>query len=327
MPRDADLIDSFLEMMSVERGASTNTLAAYGRDLAAFQEFAAGDGVTLVDVQPDTIRGFLREMETAGTKVSSAARKLSTLRQFYKSLYADGVRGDDPTSIIEGPKREQPLPKVLTMAEVDQLLQRAEQEAAEDGASSSKSLRSARVLALIELLYATGLRVSELISLPVSAAKRQDHVLLVRGKGGKERIVPVGGKARAAMERYLALRDRHPALAGSKWLFPTIGGQSATAKKTKQQGTATSGHFSRQSAHNDLKALAVRANIDPAKLSPHVMRHAFATHLLQNGVDLRSVQQLLGHADIATTQIYTHVLDERLRALVAEKHPLADVKT
>lgn len=308
MPADLDLIDAFLEMMSAERGAALNTLDAYRRDLIAFADFATGAEQALYVVSAETIRGFLSDLDNRGFEVASAARTLSCLRQFYQFLYGEGIRPDDPTAVIEGPRRRQSLPKTLTFAEVDRLIGSAESAALSDDLSPPKTLRAARIWALVELLYATGMRISELVSLPRTTLKRADRVLLITGKGGKERLVPVGRKARGALAHYCATLEAVRGSLETAWLFPAIG---------------AAGHFTRQSASNDLKALARRSDIDPAKLSPHVLRHAFASHLLHNGVDLRSVQQLLGHQDISTTQIYTHILDERLRSLVADLHPLA----
>jgi integrase/recombinase XerD len=231
------------------------------------------------------------------------------LRQFYRFLYAEGHRKDDPAAAIEGPKRGRPLPKVLTVDDVDRLLGAARQEP-DGGRSLAERLRRTRLVCLLEVLYATGLRVSELVSLPIAAARRDARVLLVRGKGNKERLVPLNGAAKAAMADYLALR-KEAGLEASRWLFPSFG---------------ESGHLTRQHFARDLKAVAVAAGMRADKISPHVLRHAFASHLLQNGADLRAVQTLLGHADISTTQIYTHVLEERLKSLVRDLHPLADEK-
>jgi integrase/recombinase XerD len=241
---------------------------------------------------------------------------LSAIRQLYRFLYAEGRRKDDPAAILEGPKRVRPLPKTLTLAEVDRLLRTAGQS--DPAAPLSVRLRAARLACLLELLYATGLRVSELVALPASAARSDARVIVVRGKGNKERLVPLNDAAKRAMVEYLALMTppggagRARREAGSKWLFPSFG---------------DSGHLTRQHFARELKTLAATAGLRAAQLSPHVMRHAFASHLLHNGADLRVVQTLLGHADISTTQLYTHVLEERLKSLVRDLHPLADVNT
>jgi integrase/recombinase XerD len=233
---------------------------------------------------------------------------LSAIRQFFKFLYAEGLRGDDPTGTLDSPRKGRPLPKTMSEAETGRLLDRAALEAGESGPDGDR-LAALRLHALVEVLYATGLRVSELVGLPVTVALRDDRFFTVRGKGDKERMVPLSAKARAAMRSWLAARAGRPAFAESPFLFPA---------------SSDSGHLSRQVFARDLKGLAARAGIAAAKISPHVLRHAFASHLLQNGADLRAVQQLLGHADISTTQIYTHVLEERLVRLVNDHHPLAD---
>jgi len=243
-----------------------------------------------------------------GFKTSSLARRLSAVRQLFRFLYAEGKRGDDPAAVLEGPKRARTLPKILSIAEVDGLLTRVRGNAEDDKQPPSQRLRAARLLCLLEVVYATGLRVSELVALPASAARRDQRMLVVRGKGGKERLVPLNQAAKRAMDEYLKLRVEAK-LDKSKWLFPSFGEQ---------------GHLTRQHFARELKALGQAGGIAPERLSPHVLRHAFASHLLHNGADLRVVQTLLGHADISTTQIYTHVLEERLKALVRDLHPLAD---
>jgi integrase/recombinase XerD len=301
-------IEAFLEMMSAERGASDNTLLSYRRDLEdAAANLAASGG--LAKASAADLRTYLASIAAQDFAATSQARKLSALRQFFKFLYAEGLRGDDPTATLDSPRRQRPLPKLLSEADVGTLLDRAALEAADGSAEKDAQLAAVRMHALIEVLYATGLRVSELISLPKSVAARDDRFFVVRGKGGKERMAPLSAKAREAMRKWLAMRNREPALAGSHWLFPS--------------GSKT-GYLPRQVFARDLKGLAARAGIPAAKISPHVLRHAFASHLLQNGADLRAVQQLLGHSDISTTQIYTHVLEERLVRLVTEHHPLAD---
>ena len=279
-----------------------NTLASYRRDLEDAAGFCSAKGVKLAQTGTETIRAYLESLSAKGFAATSQARRLSSLRQFFHFLYAEGHRPDDPTATVDAPKKARPLPKTMAVDEVSRMLDLAEQEA------KSASLADGRLLALVETLYATGLRVSELVSLPVTAARAdRDHIML-KGKGGKERIVPLSGKARAALSCFLAVRNKDPKSAASQWLFPS---------------SSESGHLPRQVFARDLKSLAARAGISSRLISPHVLRHAFASHLLQNGADLRVVQELLGHSDISTTQIYTHVLAERLERLVNEHHPLA----
>lgn len=298
-------IEAFLEMMSAERGAAENTLSSYRRDL---EDASASIGGGLAGAGAADIRAYLDDIAARGFAPTSQARKLSAIRQFFKFLYAEGLRGDDPTGTLDGPKKGRPLPKTMTEAETSRLLDRAAEEAG-GAAPDGDRLAALRLHALVEVLYATGLRVSELVGLPVTVAQRDDRFFMVRGKGDKERMVPLSAKARDAMRAWLATRAERPAFAESPYLFPA---------------SSDSGHLPRQVFARDLKGLAARAGIASAKISPHVLRHAFASHLLQNGADLRAVQQLLGHADISTTQIYTHVLEERLVRLVNDHHPLAD---
>lgn len=302
--RESASIEAFLEMLAAERGASANTLAAYRRDLEDFRARAGG----LEKAGSDTVRRYLASLARRGLAPSSQARRLSALRQFFRFLVADGMRADDPTATADRPKLRRHLPKILTIADVDRLLEAARLEATDVDRSPARHIGALRMLALIELLYATGLRVSELVSLPVSAGRGERPFIAVRGKGGRERLVPLNDAARAALSAY---RDARSAAgkADTKWLFPA---------------DSAAGHLTRQAFARDLKRVALRAGLDPQKLSPHVLRHAFATHLLSGGADLRAVQTLLGHADISTTQIYTHVLDERLKELVNRHHPLAD---
>ena len=314
---DGRLVALFLDMLAAERGAGPNTLGAYGRDLADFGDWLVAAGRSVAEAGTDDIRAYLGDLAARGLKTTTVARRLSAIRQLYRFLYAEGRRKDDPAAVLEGPKRERALPKTLTLAEVDRLLRVAGQT--DPAAPVAVRLRAARLACLVELLYATGLRVSELVALPASAARRDARVIIVRGKGGKERLVPLNNASRRAMEDYLALTAEAQKDAGkggrekaSKWLFPSFGG---------------SGHLTRQHFARDLKALAASAGLRSAQLSPHVLRHAFASHLLHNGADLRVVQTLLGHADISTTQIYTHVLEERLKSLVRDLHPLADINT
>ena len=297
-------IEAFLEMLSAERGASDNTLESYRRDLAdAAEQLPVG----LAEASTADLRAYLSGIAARGFAASSQARKLSALRQFYKFLYSEGLRPDDPTGTLDSPRKDRSLPKIMSEAETGRLLDRAAEEA--QAAIPGARTPALRLHALVELLYATGLRVSELVSLPVSVAQRDERFFVVRGKGNKERMVPLSEKARQAMRGWLEERKRDPRFAESRWLFPAA---------------SDSGYLPRQVFARDLKSLAARAGIAAAKVSPHVLRHAFASHLLQNGADLRAVQQLLGHADISTTQIYTHVLEERLVRLVNEHHPLAD---
>ncbi|WP_417771401.1 site-specific tyrosine recombinase XerD [Stappia sp.] len=308
MANDEYLIESFLEMLSAERGAAANTLESYRRDLEGFHEFLGCTGRTAVEATKDDVTGYLSDLAARGFAATTQARHLSALRQFFRHLYSDGLRTDDPTRTVASPKTRAPLPKVLTVGQVDALLDAARAAAEAEHDTPAKAIRALRMHALLEVIYATGLRVSELVALPASAARREERLIAVTGKGNKERLVPLSQAARAAMRAYVARRKTQGARTESRWLFPSHG---------------DSGHLTRQAFARDLKALGVAVGIDPGSLSPHVMRHAFASHLLQNGADLRVVQQLLGHADISTTQIYTHVLDERLRALVEDHHPLS----
>jgi integrase/recombinase XerD len=299
----------FLDMLAAERGAGRNTLEAYTRDLDDLADHLAGNGTTIAGATTADLRAYLAALARRGFKASSVARRLSAVRQLFRFLYAEGHRGDDPAAVIEGPKRGRPLPKVLSIDEVDRLLATAHAGAADAARSDAERLRGLRLACLLEVLYATGLRVSELIALPAAAARRDERMLVVRGKGGKERLVPLNDAAKRAMRDYLGRLAELDRDTGSKWLFPSFG---------------ESGHLTRQHAARELKALAAAAGISAERVSPHVLRHAFASHLLQNGADLRIVQTLLGHADISTTQIYTHVLDERLKSLVRDLHPLGE---
>lgn len=308
MSRASADIALFLDMMAAERGAAKNTLEAYRRDLDDYAAFLATKRAEPRAATTGQVREYLASVKAGGLKPASLARRLSAVRQLHRFLYAEGLASGDPAAVLEGPKRGRPLPKVLSLAEVERLLATA-REGLDDAANPPRQrLSAARLACLLELLYATGLRISELIALPVLAARRDQRFLIVRGKGGKERLVPLNQAARSAMGAYLALREE-TGLEASRWLFPSAG---------------ASGHLSRQQVGRELKDAAVAAGLPAAKVSPHVLRHAFASHLLQNGADLRVVQQLLGHADIATTQIYTHVLDERLAGMVRDLHPLAD---
>jgi integrase/recombinase XerD len=312
-PRQTDnaQIELFLDMLAAERGASVNTLDAYRRDLASLSADLAAAGRRIGDATGDDLRDHLDRLARRGLAAASVARRLSAIRQLYRFLYGEGHRSDDPAAAIEGPRRGRGLPKVLSIKQVDDLLAHARIGLKSE--TPSARLRAARLACLLEVLYATGLRVSELVSLPESAARRDQRMLVVRGKGGRERLVPLNDAARRAMADYLALRaaakPSSPRSDQSKWLFPSSG---------------DSGHLTRQHFARELKTLAAAAGLKPSQVSPHVLRHAFASHLLQNGADLRAVQTLLGHADISTTQIYTHVLEERLKSLVRDLHPLAE---
>ncbi|HTT80050.1 MAG TPA: site-specific tyrosine recombinase XerD [Stellaceae bacterium] len=293
-------IEAFLEMLAAERGAARLTLAAYRNDLGDLAGFLAGNGVAVEAADAAALHDYLGDPATRRLSPRSLARRLSALRQFYRFLVSDGARADDPTAGLDTPRLGRPLPKVLSESEVAALIAAVEARGDEEGA---------RLRCLLELLYATGLRVSELVGLPLAAAQRDPRFMLVRGKGGKERVVPLSDPARRALAAYLALRSRFlPQQLPSRWLFPS---------------RSAAGHLTRQRCGQLLKELALAAGLDPARLSPHVLRHAFASHLLDHGADLRSVQEMLGHADIATTQIYTHVQGERLRRLVETAHPLA----
>ena len=294
-------------MMVVERGAARNTIEAYRRDLEHFGDHVHARKTRPEDADASALRGYFDELAAAGMSPRTAARRLSALKQFFRFLFAEGVRADDPSATIDTPRPGRPLPKYLSEDEVTRLLQ---------AASERKNANGLRLAALLEVLYATGLRVSELVGLPVSAITRDGRMLIVLGKGGKERMVPMTEPATLAVQAYLGVRDRYlygaASRLGSPWLFPSRSGE---------------GHLTRVRFGQLLKELAAEAGLAPARVSPHVLRHSFASHLLAHGADLRSLQQMLGHADISTTQIYTHILDERLRALVASAHPLARPKS
>jgi integrase/recombinase XerD len=303
-----DLVELFLDMMATERGASGNTLDAYRRDLDDYASFLGGKKRGIGNASTEDIRAYLAALSRRQLASASVARRLSSVRQLHRFLYAEGKRKADPAAVLEGPRRGRPLPKVFSMDEVTRLLAAAYARADAGDITKAERVRASRLVCLLEVLYAAGLRVSELIALPAVAAHAEGDVIIVRGKGGKERLVPLGLAAMRAMRGYLAMREEAGA-ANSRWLFPSFGG---------------SGHVTRQHVARELKELAAAAGIEPRKMSPHVLRHAFASHLLANGADLRIVQALLGHADVSTTQIYTHVLDERLKSMVRDLHPLAD---
>lgn len=298
-------VQAFLEAQAAELDAATNTQLAYARDLSDFADWLARRGLHFADCAQSDVEAYLIACEAEGLAVATRARRLSAIKQLFRFAFEEGWRNDNPALRIKGPGKSKRLPKTLSTEDVDRLIEAAHTHGRE-------TLRNG---ALVELLYATGMRVTELVSLPVSAARGDPRMLLVRGKGGKERLVPLSGRARLALGDWLAQRDRDEDLAkkngkaASKFLFPSRG---------------KDGHLTRQRFFVLIRELAVVAGIDPTTVTPHTLRHAFATHLLAGGADLRAIQTMLGHADVATTEIYTHVLDERLKALVLEHHPLAD---
>ncbi len=300
-------VHSFLEAQAAELGAAQNTLSAYARDLDDFTSWLVGNSLSLADAAQSDVEAYLVWCDAQGLAKSTRARRLSAIKQLYRFAFEERLREDNPAIRIKGPGREKRLPKTLTEAEVDRLLEAAR--------SSARNARDcSRNTCLMELLYATGMRVSELVSLPVSAARGDPRMLLIRGKGGKERMVPLSPPARAALQIWLSLRDKADDAARangappSAFLFPSTG---------------KLGHLTRHRFYMLIKELAVHGGVPPSKVTPHTLRHAFATHLLANGADLRAIQTLLGHADVATTEIYTHVLDERLKDLVQQHHPLS----
>jgi integrase/recombinase XerD len=308
-PGDRELVARFIEMLSAEKGVAENTRAAYTRDLDDFAGFlGTRRQKALTEAAAADISAYLRAAAEAGLAPSSRARRLSAIRQLFKFLAAEGLIAEDPARRLAGPKRARPLPRTLSTAEVDRLIETAQRRI--EPAKGRERVRALRLYALIEMLYATGMRVSELVTLPRSVLRGDARVLIIKGKGGRERMVPLNAAAQAALQRYLnvGFEDGVAPMLRTKWLFASRGAE---------------GHLTRQRLGQELKALAAEAGLDPGRVSPHVLRHAFASHLLDRGADLRSVQQLLGHADISTTQIYTHVLEERLKQLVFEHHPLA----
>ncbi|WP_065750528.1 site-specific tyrosine recombinase XerD [Bradyrhizobium paxllaeri] len=312
--KDGTLINLFLDMLAAEQGAGDNTLDAYRRDLTDLSEFLTRAGESFSGAGTDVLRDYLADLDTRGFKSSSVARRLSAMRHLFRFLLNERIRGDDPAAILSGPKRGRGLPKVLSIADVDRMLTRAKELTEAENASPQQRLRALRLYCLLEVLYATGLRVSELVALPLSASRRDARMIVVRGKGNKERLVPLNEASRQAMADYLAAMEalrpeKKKSASPSKWLFPSFG---------------ESGHLTRQHFARDLKELAAASGLAPRLVSPHVLRHAFASHLLHNGADLRIVQTLLGHTDISTTQIYTHVVEERLKSLVRDLHPLAE---
>lgn len=306
LPRER--IAVFLEAQAAEAGAARNTIAAYGRDLSDFLDFTTEKGLDLITLDRAAVEDWLVRLEAEGLAKATRARRLSAVKQFYRFAYDEGWRSDNPTLQISGPGKAQRLPKTLSLEEVEALLEAGRDQ----GRSPAEQIRNR---CLMELLYATGMRVSELVGLPVAAARGNPAMLMVRGKGDKERMVPLSAPAREALAAWLVTRDAAEEAARiarrlppSRFLFPSSGKE---------------GHLTRQGFHALLKDIALAAGLDPARVTPHVLRHAFATHLLQGGADLRVIQTLLGHADLSTTEIYTHVLEERLKDLVLSHHPLA----
>ena len=303
---DRALIEAFLDMISAERGASKNTLDAYAGDILDFAQHCGLSRSDLKTASREQVRAHLASLSAAAIKASSQARKLSALRRFYGFLYSEGLRRDDPCGAVAAPRLSRPLPKILSAEEALKLVEAARIHAHE-------TPEGARLLFIVEMLYASGLRISELVGLPLQAVKSRERFIHVRGKGGRERLAPMGAAAREALDRYLPVREDflpqgQLGLKAARFLFPSRGVEA---------------HLTRRRCHQMLKGLAIEAGIDPDRLSPHVLRHAFATHLVEGGADLRSVQTLLGHADIATTQIYTHVARDRLKRTMESAHPLA----
>jgi len=312
-PPDASLVEAFVEMMSVERGATGNTTEAYARDLNSYLAVLARRKTNVLAASEADVSAYMSGLGRRGLAASTSARHLSAIRQFHRFLLAENLRSDDPAHGVVRPRTGRPLPQDMSEADVSRLIAQAYNEAAEtaqEGASGFTQLRTLRFVCMIEILYATGLRVSELVTLSRAAAAPGREVLAIVGKGGRERLVPLTEPARLASDAYLAALDKS-GRDTRRWLFPSAAAQ---------------GHLTRQRFAQDLKAVAARAGLRSEKISPHVLRHAFASHLLAHGADLRSLQQMLGHADISTTQIYTHVLDERLKQLVNDHHPLANRK-
>jgi integrase/recombinase XerD len=294
------LIDSFIEMMVSERGATRNTIDAYVRDLQGLQAFVKSKGRTLQKAKVDDLRSYIKTLFDAGYAAKTQARKASAFREFYRFLYTEGIRSDNPADALESPKIGKSLPKYLTESEVKSILKQS---------ASDKTPHGRRAAALLETLYATGLRVSELVSLPFAVAVRATDSLIVMGKGQKERLVPLNKKALHAIRDYIDVRDEFLKKGRtSKWLFPS---------------SSKSGHLTRDGFYKIIKQVACDAGVSPSKVSPHVVRHSFASHLLAHDADLRSIQKMLGHSDIATTEIYTHVQSEKLKKMVKSAHPLA----
>lgn len=304
------LVELFLETLASEKGAAKNTALAYSRDLDRYCDFLSSRATNPLGATTEDIRSYIKSLTGRNEKNTTIARRLSAIRQFHHFLCAERYRPENPSGAIESPRRRRALPKILTIQEVDLLLATGYQLANARSAGPAAKTRAARTIAILEVLYASGLRVSEIVSLSASILKSGDPFIAVTGKGGRERLVPVSAAAWKALAAYRGLLlERKPGLADNPWLFPA---------------GSPEGHLARQVFARDLKVVAAAAGLDSGKVSPHVLRHAFASHLLQNGADLRVVQELLGHADISTTQIYTHILDERLKSMVRDLHPLGD---
>lgn len=308
------IVERFLDMLSAERGASANTIDAYARDLSNFASFIHKRDRAIEAATTEDVSAFVALMVEEGLAASSRARRLSALKQFFRFLMTEGIRSDDPASMVGGPKREAALPKTLSVEEVDRLLLAARRKVEET--QNGQRAKALRLYCLLEILYATGMRVSELVALPRSALVGDERTLTIKGKGGRQRMVPLNPAAQEALRYYLRERDSasvsergNGVASGSPWLFPSWGQQ---------------GHLTRQRLAQELKLLAGQAGIESSRVSPHVLRHAFASHMLERGTDLRSVQKLLGHADIGTTQIYTHLREGHLRKVVDEHHPLSE---
>lgn len=303
-------LDAFLDMLAAERGAALNTRDAYCRDLTDYCAFLVARNADALTANGEDLRAYVASLAGRSLSSATAARRVSALRQFHKFLFVEKIRADDPAATLEGPRKPRSAPGVMSVAEVDRLLAVSREGLDDPKRPLRERLRAARLYALLETLYATGLRVSELMSLPKSAARVREAFILVRGKGGRERLTPLTDRAKMALSAYRDLLEAGaPVLSAGPFLFPA---------------DSESGHLTRQAFARDLKTLAGAAGLSAAQVHPHALRHAFASHLLQNGADLRIVQELLGHADISTTQIYTHVLDERMRAMVRDLHPLAE---
>ncbi len=302
-------IESFLEMLTAERFAAENTIISYRTDLALFFDFLPKN-IAINVVSTDQIRAFLAFQVASGTQISTQSRRLSALKQFFKFLHQEKHIHNNPADIIDSPKTPRPLPKIISVDEVNQLLFAAKNNAENLEQSVAKLQKHQRFYCLLEILYATGLRVSELVGLRLGQVKLDEGMLFIKGKGGRERLVPLGAAALEILKEYLAIVNNEiiKIKKAGDYLFASRGAM---------------GHITRQAFAKELKLLAKKLNLDADKISPHILRHAFASHLLENGADLRAVQQMLGHSDISTTQIYTHILDERLKKLVFEHHPLA----
>lgn len=304
------MLSDYLTAISAERGAARNTVDAYRRDLDHFGHFIVSNGLKMSQLSTSNVKTYLTGLTKNDYSASSRSRRLSAVRQFLKFLVAEGVLNDNPADGIASPKKQKALPKLLSVDEVDQLIETAQQRIR--GAIGKERYRALRLYCLMELLYATGMRVSELVSLPTTVLKGDRRLLTITGKGGRERQVPLNQAAQAALDQFLQATETEEQISSlksrKKWLFPA----------NSQEGFLPRQHFARE-----LKELAIESGLDPDRVSPHVLRHAFASHLLDRGADLRAVQKLLGHADISTTEIYTHVLEERLKAVVFEHHPLA----